>query len=248
MLDISRKQIEAVREDPTLCPEARARLSEPSLADKPSANLCDGDWADLHDACLDTLVNDAPIVESFNAEQSKGIYEVVIRGVPGAYFVTAPEFESEGIFSTIEDARGSADAFHGEFRLTDKQDDSQEEIDEGWADPDPTEPTFPEALLPLLATSDDPDAVNAIRRQVLANSDLVMLANGYRAPGCHTRPKVAHFVSAFEQKLPKPQGTIDGMARMLSKTPRLRLRVELFLRLNGRLPTHHEAQQLYAMR
>lgn len=118
MLDISREQIEAIRKDQILGPKIQSGLSEPGLADKPTAQLGDSDWAALYDASFDTLTNEAPVVESFDAEQSKGIHDVVIRGVPGAYFVTAAEFDNGGVFSTTDYFRQSGferrlDVTHG---------------------------------------------------------------------------------------------------------------------------------------
>lgn len=114
---ISREQIDSVRTNNFLAPTVATSLSNPSTARKPAASLSDSEWDDLHDACIDALMNEAPVVECFDAEQDNGVYTVSIRGVPGAYYVSAPEFDDSEIFSTLEDARWHAESAHGEFRI-----------------------------------------------------------------------------------------------------------------------------------
>ncbi len=244
MMTITREQILAICSDPLLGPAAMARLSDPEVSRRPSASLTDSEWDDLHDSCLETLMNDAPIVESFEAEQSKGTYTVSIRGVPSAYFVTAPEFDSDGVFSTLDDARDHADSEHGEFRV--REGDVEGDEEEEWVEPDPYDPVFPDSLLSVLAGTDEPESVARLRRSIVADANLVLLANGSNAPqGMECAGDASELVSSFEDSLPKPQGAIDGMSRMMMKLPRLRLRVELFKRVNGRLPDPRETSDLY---
>lgn len=247
MLEISREQIDAVRNDLLLSSEVGLRLLEPSVAREPAASLSEDDWDNLGDACLEALTNDAPEVESFDAEQSKGVYSVTIRGVPGAYFVSAIEFDDSGVFSSLDEARAEADSVHGEFRLSGANDVcGMGEEEEEWEEPDPREPAFPDELLSILARTGDSMAVNAVRSQIEADDDLIMLANGVADPNrIKPRNEVAQFVVAFERTLPSPRGTIAGMMRGLIELPRLRLRVELYLRLNGRMPTPGEMAKLY---
>jgi hypothetical protein len=70
---------------------------------------------DLYDAAFDALLNDAPEVESFTAEQDKGAYHVVIRGVPGAYFVSALEYDHDGFFDDLDEAERAVYRRFGEF-------------------------------------------------------------------------------------------------------------------------------------
>ena len=125
MTIITKEQIISVRSDPTTAPEVTSRLEDPGIAQKPLHALSDQDWADLHDACLETLINEAPIVESFDAEQDKGVYSVDIRGIDGAYFVQAIEFDDLGIFSSLEEARNRADLQFGEFRVNNAYDQDE---------------------------------------------------------------------------------------------------------------------------
>lgn len=84
-------------------------------------NVLDPD--ELHDAAFDALLSDAPVVKSWLANVNSTDFDdyddytfrVEIRGVPGAYFVTASEFDDEGVFSTVEDAISSAKSHFGEF-------------------------------------------------------------------------------------------------------------------------------------
>jgi hypothetical protein len=246
MLEMTLVQIEVVRADPLFSAEVVSRLPDPSVARKPAVSLSEHDWNDLHDACLEILTNEAPLVESFDAEQSKGVYSVTIRGIPGAYFVSAIEYDDSGIFSTLEDARALADSAHGEFRVSDGAGRGMEEDNEEWLEPDPREPAFPERLLRIISGSDAPEVLDAVRSRIEADESFVMFANGVAAPhGCTPRPEVFDFVTAFEESLPSPQSAISGMARSFNKLPRLRLRVELFLRLNGRMPDPAETSELY---
>lgn len=246
MIDLSRMQIDAVRSDPALGPEVAASLGDPSMVSKPSDLLTDSEWDDLHDACSDGLFNNAPLVESFDAAQSNGPYPVSILGVPGAYFVTAPEFSAAGAFSTLEDARNYADSEHGEFRVSDVEAKEEEHDDDEWEEPDPFEPAFPDSLLAALGSSTAREVTGPLRKRILADPSLILLANGTKAPdGIARNEAVSELLADFESSLPKPQGAIAGMARKMSKLPRLRLRVELFLHVNGRLPDTTETALLF---
>lgn len=114
---ITREQIDAIRHHPALVQEVSAGLRDPYLAQKAVQELSDEDWDNLHDACLDALINDAPDVDGFDAVQDKGAYHVCIRGIPGAYFVSALEYDDEGFFSTLEEAQQVAEFHYGEFRV-----------------------------------------------------------------------------------------------------------------------------------
>lgn len=245
MIDLSRQQIDAVRSDPVLGTEVAASLGDPSLVSKPSGSLSDSEWDELDDACSDGLFNSAPLVESFEAAQSNGPYPVSIRGVPGAYFVTALEFSPAGAFSSLEDARAYADSEHGEFRVRDVE-TVEEDEDNEWEEPDPFEPAFPDSLLAALGGSSDDKVTEPMRKRILSDPSLVLLANGKKAPeGMLCSEEISDLLADFESTLPKPQGAIAGMARMMSQLPRLRLRLELFLRLNGRLPRRNETTLLF---
>lgn len=217
MLEFTREQIDAVRKDPLLAREVESRLPDPSIVNKPASDLSDNEWDYLNDACYEALTSEAPVVESFDAEQSKGIYSVSIRGVPGAYFYSAIEFEDVGLFSTLEDARGDAEYEHGEFRVTDGDDEADIEEDEEAGAPTP---------------EDNADALGAV--ESAASAEDIQL-----------REQVVEFVKAFEKALPRPSGYIEGMARGYKKLPRLLDRVECFLRENGRMPDPDEAMELF---
>jgi hypothetical protein len=73
-MKFSEKKIEAIRESGML--KARQR----KLSD---------------DKLHDVFTNNAPSVEDYTAEQSKGASPVHIRGVPGAYFVDAMAFDDD---------------------------------------------------------------------------------------------------------------------------------------------------------
>jgi|LauGreDrversion4_2_1035121.scaffolds.fasta_scaffold339452_2 hypothetical protein len=79
---------------------------------------------------LEVLNDDGPEVEVYEAEQSKGIYLVVIVGVEGAYFVRAIEYDDQGLFSSLEEARSELMFHYGEFLVSDdRADDDHEDVE-----------------------------------------------------------------------------------------------------------------------
>lgn len=117
MLRLSRQQMDSIRQS-----ELRFKLVDYLLDDrgcltKPLTVLTPVQIDNLHDACIDTLTNEAPVIEEFTAEQDLGPYAVVIRGVAGAYFVHAAERDEEGVFSELEEARSSLIIDYGEFLI-----------------------------------------------------------------------------------------------------------------------------------
>jgi hypothetical protein len=79
---------------------------------------------------LEVLNDDGPEVEVYEAEQSKGIYLVVIVGVEGAYFVRAIEYDDQGLFSSLEEARSQLMSDYGEFLVSDdRADDDHEDVE-----------------------------------------------------------------------------------------------------------------------
>lgn len=72
------------------------------------------DDGDREDAALDALMNNAPVIWQREARQDVD-YFVVVRGVPGAYFVQALEDDEIGVFSDSSQAIGTAVRTYGEF-------------------------------------------------------------------------------------------------------------------------------------
>ncbi len=68
-----------------------------------------------YDVIIDFLNNEAPVVKEFEAEQDKGAYSVQIRGLGGAYFVCAPEYEDSEVFLSKKDAENYVQLNFGEF-------------------------------------------------------------------------------------------------------------------------------------
>ncbi len=77
--------------------------------------------ADMEDAAFDAWKNESPVVKSWTAEQDKGAYDVVVRGIPGAYFVEAIEYDDEGPFSSVGEATKHVLSEFGEFLLKKKK-------------------------------------------------------------------------------------------------------------------------------
>ena len=114
MLKLSRQQMDAIRQS-----ELRFKLAD-YLEDrgcliKPLSILTPIQIDSLHDACVDTLKNEAPAIEEFAAEQDCGPYLILIRGVAGAYFVEAADHDDSGFFSELDEARSRLHFDFGEF-------------------------------------------------------------------------------------------------------------------------------------
>jgi hypothetical protein len=131
MNKLTREHIEAIRSSEMLIEHVKSYLEHSfwlltmALDDMPS------DAFDrLYDACLNAWRNDAPLVEELLAEQDKGVYGVEIRGVPGAYFSTAPEYDDDGPFTTLQDAQNAVWANFGEFILKASAGDEDEVEDD----------------------------------------------------------------------------------------------------------------------
>jgi hypothetical protein len=119
MLDMQNEHVDAVRHS-ALRAQLIKMVSHPSLLTSDIAALNASELAELQDVALDLLLNYAPVVEEFLAEESKGIYPITIRGVEGAYFVDAQEYDTEGMFSTIDDAIRCVNENWGEFLVSDE--------------------------------------------------------------------------------------------------------------------------------
>jgi hypothetical protein len=101
MLELNRQHIDAIRFSKELSSVVARSLDDPALASRAAEHLSDADYDDLLDACLDALMNDAPTVHGITGEGDYGPFGIIVRGVAGAYFVGALEFDDEGPFTTL---------------------------------------------------------------------------------------------------------------------------------------------------
>lgn len=67
------------------------------------------------DTATDVFLNEAPIITSWEAEQDQGPYTICVRGINGAYFIEALEYEDIGVFDTLEEAEFAVGMNYGEF-------------------------------------------------------------------------------------------------------------------------------------
>jgi hypothetical protein len=130
-MNLTVEQIDAIRFSKELSAEVASCLdSYKALASNPatesSSELTNEDYDALRDVCLEVLGNEAPTVEEYTAEQDKGAYAVTVRGVPGAYFVQALEYDDKGVFSTLDEARDCAFNHYGEFFVHDDDEEDSE--------------------------------------------------------------------------------------------------------------------------
>jgi hypothetical protein len=116
MIELTKAQIDAIRASP----EMRSLIAKSVGSDQMNARLDqldDEQYATLYDVILDTFLNEAPIVEELLAEQGKGVFPIQINGVPGAYYVFAPEYDREGAFETLDEAQAYVDCNFGEYLI-----------------------------------------------------------------------------------------------------------------------------------
>lgn len=73
------------------------------------------EFQSAYDTIIDILINDAPVVKEFEAEQDKGVYSIQIRGFSGAYFVWATEYGNSEIFASQKHAENYVQENFGEF-------------------------------------------------------------------------------------------------------------------------------------
>lgn len=60
---------------------------------------------EVYDRISDVLRNDAPVIEHFTGDGGVGPFPIEIRGFGGLFFVEAQEFDPDGVFDSLEDAR-----------------------------------------------------------------------------------------------------------------------------------------------
>jgi hypothetical protein len=120
-MQLTDRNLEAILKAPALREEILAELlrqgAPNDILDKPKGKLDKYSLDLLHDVAYDALINSGLVVESYEAEQDKGADAVNIIGVPGAYYIEAPEYDDLGVFEKLEDARQALQDQYGEFLL-----------------------------------------------------------------------------------------------------------------------------------
>lgn len=116
-LRLSPAQIDAVRQ--ALTSEVRDWLDDRSLATKSFDAMTPSERDDVHGAACNALMNAAPIVRSYTAQQGQGPYPVWIAGIEGVYLLMTPQHDTLGPFSTLAAAVDAMDRHHGPFLVGD---------------------------------------------------------------------------------------------------------------------------------
>jgi hypothetical protein len=114
-MDLSHHQLDAIRTH--LRAAVADWLEDAVLLDKKISAMTTAEWAQLHDAAQDALMNTGPIVRSYTAQQDKGPYPVWIAGVDGVYLLMASEYDTLGPFETLVDAVDTMNRNYGEFLI-----------------------------------------------------------------------------------------------------------------------------------
>lgn len=239
-MKITVPQIDAVRFS-SLSQSVLKRVG--NIAMKASSELSPDNHLGLQDACIDALVNDAPVVRSLEAEQDKGVYPIEVRGVPGAFWVFALEFDNEGVFSSIDEALSHVETQYGELLIRDGGYQSEH-------DPDPAVESevdeLSEGLLFILARSQSKREIEVVRQKILADPELFAMSRGNIGSGDALPSEASEAILALQASLPKPQGTISGMAQM-SRVWKLRAYIKLYWLINRQVPEKAEIEDLLAL-
>lgn len=89
-----------------------------AIGNRPWSELNKAEQDELYDACLDALFNEAPVKKTFMAEGSFGDFPICIKGVSGAYFVSAVEHDEAGPFDTLDEANAWISLNFGHMLVT----------------------------------------------------------------------------------------------------------------------------------
>lgn len=114
-MQLTEDQIAAIAKAPTLRRQFSRDPEAMRLMYADPASLTPDERGERYDLAYDALTNAAPAVESYTAVQDLDPYTVTILGVPGAYFVNAPEYDRRGVYSSLEEARRVVSLDFGEF-------------------------------------------------------------------------------------------------------------------------------------
>lgn len=120
-MELEIKHLLAILSTPELREATQSALSNPACASIPLHKLSEEQYADLYDTAWDAWINKSPVVEELTAEQDKGVYSISIHGVPGAYFVTANEYDDKGPFDSVDEAMAFIEDEWGEFLVDDSE-------------------------------------------------------------------------------------------------------------------------------
>jgi len=115
LTNIDRRHIDAILKNSGCLSSAALYLGLPEDKLRDLIHKEQIDRGDTKDAAVDALMNEAPVVREFLAEQSKGIFPINVVGVDGAYYVWAQEYDAVGLFDSIDQAESYVQSEYGEF-------------------------------------------------------------------------------------------------------------------------------------
>ena len=121
-MNLETTHIEAIHASSLLKPHIAAGLEDPALLEKPFKDLAQSESDTLWDAAMDAWMNESPeeVPRTGYTWDSYGggswdAFPIGVRGVKGAYFVHAQEFDNEGPFTTLEEAQDWLETNYSEF-------------------------------------------------------------------------------------------------------------------------------------
>ena len=238
-MDLSATQIIAIRRSDLLRPYVAGICQNARLLTDDIEALSIDETNVLHNAAYYALRNYSPIVEEHLAEQDKGAYAVEIYGVPGAYFVRANEYDDEGVFDSLDDARACVEDKWGEFLVTAESDSERQAIEDDSEEAEDAEDvceSISEALIAVLSGSQDQEANKKLRAAIESDPVLESMARLENDTYSDYPVDVAAAVETYCQTWPKPTGYPSGFAQ-LRKRELLQEAALLFYRVRGTVPT-----------
>lgn len=121
-MNLETSHIEAILASSLLRPHIAAGLEDPTLLERAFKDLAQSEADEVWDAAVDAWVNESPEEVSCTGytwdSYGGGSWETFplgVRGVDGAYFVHAQEFDNKGPFTTLAEAQEWMETNYCEF-------------------------------------------------------------------------------------------------------------------------------------
>lgn len=247
MDELKTTHLNAIRQHRTLSRRLRKAGMRRELFTARIEDLRKDEFAELYDACTDVWCNWSPVVRKFTADQGVGDYPIEVRGVIGAYFVCAQEFDRAGPFDTTTEAEGFVRREHGEFLVSGPK-----------SKRDAPEVVAKESSERRQRRVDQSERDNALFLEIVAGRAkalsprrlLARIKEASLLERLHDPTSVpaalAALLKSFEDSLP-PVSTVSSAMDRHVRLRRLRMRALLYVRLRERRPGKRALQRLFEL-
>jgi hypothetical protein len=247
-MDLTTTQIIAIRNTAVLHACLKDRCQNDNLLTTDIESMSIDESNTLHNAAHYALRNYAPIIEDHLAEQDKGVYSVQIHGVPGAFYVRANDYDDEGVFDSLDDARACVEYKWGEFLVAARSENSdlaEDDNDDGEETeaPEEQDETISDELIAALSGSLDSETNSKLRAVVENNPVLKSMAQLKNVSYIDYPADLIAAKKAYFQTWPKPSGHGSSL-RQLHRMGVIGEAALLFYRVRGTVPTPADLKAL----